>query len=254
MHMPSNILNRLSTGLFGTKQESAPAPAPVSNDKVLSFTDAYVTECVENNRPVFEWDGTKGMISDYLIRDMAGEWRLKISARRNNPFIGQLIAVPTGRRTASIYKRAKIREMVSLGIDKGFAALYVSRSRNVRYNMEPAVMCWVYQHFMMPQSDLDILCNSMVPKAAAAELGYRSDDISQSRFSYCLTIVRNIRQGDPVIQFAIANRSLRLPLDVIEEPAADLAHLVHTRGIRTDLTNEEIRRALRMVATHPNLH
>lgn len=194
MNMAIDTLGKITTA-FANVLNRTPS------NKVLEFDENFITECVETGKPIFEWDGTKGLINEYTLVERAGDWKLKIVAAWNTPRHGIVVAVPTGRRTAMIYKKSKVRDLRAMGMSEVYATIYLSRSRNIRYNMEPEVIHWVHSHYLMPQADLDAIGRALVPKAAAQEKGY-TVQLPQSRFNFALEIVRNLRKGDPVVQFA----------------------------------------------------
>jgi hypothetical protein len=221
-----------------------------NNEKSLEFTDLYVTERVEQGLPIFEWDGTKGRISDYRINTRAGEWQLKIVAKHTEPSKGILVAVPTGRRTATIYKRAKVRELTEMGLHPTLALLYISRSRNIRYNLETDVVLWVSKNYLMPQVDFDVIVEAQIPKAAAKDLGYNTDSITQSRFTFCMDIVRNLRKEDRITQFAVKNHKLsKEQIQQIKE-ATYPSLMAENNGIEHYLNDEDVLIAIDLIAAY----
>lgn len=226
-----NILTSLTTKPF--------APKPVKKEvfvkpvtKVLEFTDQQVTQAVIDGTPIFEWDGTKGMISEYALKEQAGEWRLKIVAKHTQQTRGLVVAVPTGRRTMNIYKDAKTREMEALGMSSMFARLYLNRSRGVRYNMEHDVMNWVYRNYLMSQSDLDKIIDSIVPKETAHYMDYDLGNISQARFASCLEIVTNLRKGDDLIKYTVAHVAELVAIDDEEYFLEDIHCILPKEGVQ----------------------
>lgn len=174
---------------------------------ILEFDEDFVTQCVEAHKPVFEWDGNNGPIEDYLLKPQAGAWKLKIISSYRTPNRGQVIAVPTGRRTADIYKKAKCEELTGMGFNEGFVKVYLSRSRNIRYNMELDVICFVAANYLMNQDDFDEIIRAPIRRLAAIGLGYKTK-LTQTRFEFAMAIIQAIRTDDSVIQYAIKYRGM----------------------------------------------
>lgn len=238
-----NILTSLVIKPFAAKPVEAPVFVKPAI-KVLEFTDQQVTQAVIAGIPIFEWDGTKGLISEYALKEQAGEWRLKIVAKHTHLSRGLVVAVPTGRRTMTIYKDAKTREMQGMGMSVTFARLYLNRSRGVRYNMEHEVMNWVYRNYLMSQSDLNTIVDSIVPKETAHSMDYKLGSVSQARFGSCLEIVANLRKGDDMIKYTIAH-------------CADLAAIddeeYFLKDIHCPLSAEGLQSAMMLARTYINL-
>ncbi len=197
---------------------------------ILEFDEDFVTQCVEAHKPVFEWDGSNGPIEDYLLKPQAGAWKLKIISSYRTPNRGQVIAVPTGRRTADIYKKAKCEELTGMGFNEGFVKVYLSRSRNIRYNMELDVICFVAANYLMNQTDFDEIIRAPIRRLAAIGLGYKTK-LTQTRFEFAMAIIQAIRVDDPVIQFAIDHRGMPDEhITQILKPS-----LIHTPSLMADL-------------------
>ena len=225
-------------------------PAVLSNHihdetKILEFTEEFVTGCVEKQQPVFVWDGTKGAIRDYLLKEQAGDWKLKIISSFKTPTVGYVIAVPTGRRTAEIYKTSKTVELIAAGFGEAFVKLYISRSRNVRYNMELETIKWVFENYLMPDEDFQKISNAGIPRVTAIGRGY-DVSLAQTRFEFAMQIVRAIRNDDPIIKFCVRNRNM--PLEHIQQIQSATGMVTptlvaDTLGYFTDLDNYRLTKA-----------
>lgn len=222
--------------LFNKKEE------PI---KVLKFSDQEVTFAVQEGRHVFEWDGTKGSIGEYFLNPIAGEWTLKIIPLGSDGKHGFVSASPTGRRTLTIHKAARIATIVKMGFTEQFARIYISRSRNCRHNQLKDVIEWVGRNYLMPQETLDKLCLS---RSVVAEAHILCDDVvslSQTRMFTALEIIRSMRHDDRVLQYIAAN------LPAMQEELHDTG-VSHNEAIYESLSTEDHIAANYLAVTYPD--
>jgi hypothetical protein len=199
------ITTAVATAVKGRFNSFFHKPEPEPTVTLLEFTDQQVTNAINDGRHVFEWDGLDGLVSEYMVKEAAGEWKLRVITNKSDPSRGFVAASPTGRRTLNIYKNAKCREIVAMGLTETFARIYVSRSRNVRHNQSQDVIEWVGRNYLMPSSTLAEMSASRAQTVLARELCDTEVTLSQTRMHSALEIVRCMRHDDHLITYIIDN-------------------------------------------------
>lgn len=173
---------------------------PVTKAKSLEFTEEYVTDCLERNVPIFEWDGRKGLVRDWEITTSAGRWELVVVT--DGPYHGRICARPTGAQTLRVFRESKVRDYAKLGIDDVFSRIYLRRVRFVQYSMSDKTVVWVWKHFLMPSEHLSIIDQSTDQMKTARELGYEVET-SARKFENWIRIIYVLRRDDKGFDYAL---------------------------------------------------
>jgi hypothetical protein len=172
---------------------------------LLEFTDQQVTTAVQAGVHVFEWDGTKGLVSDYVLKETAGEWKLRIITHGTTGTKGFVTASPTGRRTLSIYKKAKCKQIAEMGFSMTFAKIYISRARNIHHYQTDEVIKWVGNNYLMSEEVLQTLQGSNIGSRNIQGVCNCTTGISQSKLHAAIKIIGLMRSTDPVITYVAEN-------------------------------------------------
>lgn len=188
--------------LFTKKEEPK---ATQSKKAVLEFTEEYVTWCLENNKPIFQWRGDRGPVSDYELNPVAGNWKLYIVKTGHE--YGHVSAHPTGRRTMGIHRESKVREWLALGIDEAFSRIYMRRTRFIRYANEKPTVTWIWKNFLMPKEHLNAISSSPDPRATCRELGYPVKATAR-HFENWVKIIYALRESDSGFNLALQHREM----------------------------------------------
>ncbi len=173
--------------------------ALVQHDSV-SFTEDYVTKCLENDLPIFEWNGDKGLVRNWKVDENAGRWKLVVVL--DGADRGKVCARPTGGQTLRIFREAKVREYKRLGIEEIFSRIYLRRVRFIRHSMAENTVKWVWKHYLIPNNHLDILDRAADQIAAARELGYVVET-SEAKFEAWVRIIHVLRRDDKGFEYAL---------------------------------------------------
>jgi len=204
----------------------------VANSKSLNFTEEYITECLEENKPIFEWKDDKGPVRDWEVPAMVGNWSLVVVTE--TPTRGHICPRPTGAATLKIFRESKVREYAQFGIDEIFSRIYLKRSRHIRYALNNKTVVWIWKHFLMPESDLIAMEQSPDQLKTAAELGYDARTSAQ-KFEKWLLIIRLMRRDDQGFNYALSalsELSLAQAERLVEEE--DLIKALANEGVTVD--------------------
>lgn len=161
----------------------------------MFFTRECIDDLVRSDKVLLCASKLKELPLSDVPTNTIGGWALKVIGNLDeNEFSGRLVAIPTNRRTGTIFKVGKLLTMKSNFPEECESLLkrYVWSSRKVKFVWEMDVQkCFLYLYGKMSTETVSELLSHRSPVGEARSMGY-DVNLTSARFRTVLEMLSRI--------------------------------------------------------------